>query len=321
MTAESPRPLGPRLHLGEHEVRVGTCSWTDPTLVKDAGWYPRKSMSAADRLGFYAEHFPLVEADSTYYRPPSRDLTAGWAERSPAQFEFDVKAYSLFTHHPTKPETLWPDVRAGIRPEFAGKRNAYVEHLEPAAVAEAWARFVDGLQPLVDAGKLGTVLFQFPEWFTPKRANREELARLSIHLPGLRVCVEFRSPRWLADDDRERTLEVLRANRLALVVVDAPPVSGLATVVAATRDDVAVVRMHGRADATWKQRGTTAAERFQYLYRRDELEPWVDNVAALARDAERVHVLMNNCYRDYGVHNAQDMIDLLVEHGAQPAGA
>ncbi len=79
--------------------------------------------------------------------------------------------------------------------------------------------------------------------------------------------------------------------------------------------------MHGRADATWKKRGTTAAERFKYLYRRDELEPWADRVATLARDAEQVHVLMNNCYRDYGVRNAQDMVDLLVEHGAAAAAA
>ncbi|HSO95944.1 MAG TPA: DUF72 domain-containing protein [Acidimicrobiia bacterium] len=319
MSAAEPQPLGPRLWLGDHEVRVGTCSWTDPTLVKETDWYPRKSMSAAQRLAFYAEHFPLVEADSTYYRPPSRDLTAGWASRSPAHFEFDIKAYSLFTHHPTRPETLWPDVRAGIRPEFAGKRNAYVEHLDPAAVGEAWARFGDGLQPLVTAGKLGTVLFQYPEWFTPKRANRDELACLPEHLPSTRICVEFRSPRWLAEDDRDRTLDVLRANGLALVVVDAPRAAGLPMVLAATRDDVAVVRMHGRADATWKQRGVTAAERFKYLYRRDELEPWVDNVAALARDAEQVHVLMNNCYRDYGVRNADDMLELLVERGAVPA--
>lgn len=319
VTADAPLALGPRLRLEDHEVRVGTCSWTDPTLVKETGWYPRKSMSAAERLAFYAEHFPLVEADSTYYRPPSRDLTAGWASRSPAQFEFDIKAYSLFTHHPTKPETLWPDVRAGIHSEFAAKPNAYVEHLDPAAVDEAWARFADGLQPLVDAGKLGTVLFQYPPWFTPKRANREELARLPEHLPGIRVCVEFRSPRWLADDDCDRTLEVLRANGLALVVVDAPSVAGLPSVVAATSDDVAVVRMHGRADATWKQRGGSAAERFNYLYRRDELEPWVDKVATLAHDAEKVHVLMNNCYRDYGVRNAEDMVELLLAHGAAPA--
>ena len=59
------------LHFGASEVRVGTCSWTDKTLVQGAAWYPRKTMTAAERLAFYAAQFSVVEADSTYYRPPS----------------------------------------------------------------------------------------------------------------------------------------------------------------------------------------------------------------------------------------------------------
>src|SRR5690606_18657135 len=101
--------LGPVLSVHGTEVRVGTCSWADRTLVRETDWYPRRTMSAAERLAYYAAHFPVVEADSTYYRPPSRQLTAGWAERSPDGFRMDVKAYSLMTGHPTKPETLWPD--------------------------------------------------------------------------------------------------------------------------------------------------------------------------------------------------------------------
>ena len=275
-------------------------------------------MSAAARLAFYAEHFPIVEADSTYYRPPSEPLTQGWADRSPAGFVFDVKAYSLFTHHPTRPETLWPDVRSGIRAEFEGKRSAYVEHLDPNALARAWSHFADGLQPLNAAGKLGGVLFQFPTWFTPNRANREELLALPARLPGARLCIEFRSPRWLADDDRDRTLATLEEAGLALVVLDAPGSSGLSTVAATTRPDLAVIRLHGRNDDTWDQRGASAAERFRYLYRRDELEPWAERAAALARQAQQVHVLFNNCYQDYGVRNAEDLVELLLERGARP---
>jgi uncharacterized protein YecE (DUF72 family) len=318
VTAPESAARGARLVAGGGVVRVGTCSWADPTIVKEVDWYPRRTMSAADRLAFYAAHFPIVEADSTYYRPPSEPLTQGWAERSPAGFVFDVKAYSLFTHHPTRPETLWPDVRSGIRAEFAGKRSAYVEHLDADALARAWEHFAAGLAPLRTAGKLGAVLFQFPTWFTPKRSNREELLALPARLPGTRLCVEFRSPRWLAEDDRDRTLATLEEAGLALVVVDAPPSSGLATVAAATRPDLAVVRLHGRNDETWNQRGGSAAERFRYLYRRDELEPWADRALALADEAEQVHVLFNNCYQDYGVRNAEDMVELLLERGARP---
>jgi hypothetical protein len=57
----------PPLQIEKARVIVGTCSWTDPTLVRQTDWYPRKSMTAAERLEFYARRFPLVEADSTYY--------------------------------------------------------------------------------------------------------------------------------------------------------------------------------------------------------------------------------------------------------------
>jgi uncharacterized protein YecE (DUF72 family) len=308
-----PVELGPILSLESSQVLTGTCSWTDPTLVKGTDWYPKKSMSAAERLAYYARQFPLVEADSTYYRPPSEQLTRGWAERTPDGFKFNVKSYSLFTHHPTQPEGLWPDLHEGIKPEFKGKKTVYAEHLEDDALEEAWARFHDALRPLADAGRLGAVLLQYPRWFTPKRANRDELAELRQHLPDVSLCIEFRSPRWLAEDDRQRTLDVLRDHGLALVVVDAPPISGLPTVVEATSADLAVVRFHGRADDTWNKRDISAAERFRYLYDEEELRGWVPNVRHLAERAAEVHLLMNNCYQDYGVRNAADLQRLLTE--------
>lgn len=293
-------------------ILTGTCSWTDRTLVKDTDWYPKKTMSAADRLAFYASRFPITEADSTYYFPPSPELARGWAERTPADFTMNVKAYSLLTGHPTRPESLWPDIREAIKPEFAGKRNVYAAHLDDDAVKEAWRRFEHALRPLRAAGKLGAVLVQYPEWFTAKKANREELAAIRRRWDDLPVCVEFRSPTWLAtDEDRLRTLGTLTDLRLALVVVDAPKASKLSTVVEATIPDLAVIRFHGRNDETWKKPGMTAAERFDYLYTQPELRSWVPRIRSLAERATTVHALMNNCYQDYGVRNAADLASLL----------
>jgi uncharacterized protein YecE (DUF72 family) len=308
-----PTVMGPIIEVGGSRILTGTCSWTDPTLVKDTDWYPKRSMSAAERLAHYARSFPLVEADSTYYHPPSEQLTRGWAERTPDGFTFNVKAYSLLTHHPTRPDSLWPDLKEAIKPEFAGKRTVYDEHLEADALAEGWERFGHALRPLVQAHRFGAVLFQYPQWFTPKRANRDELAELRRRLPGLTLCVEFRSPRWLAPDVRDRTLGLLRDHGLVLTVVDAPAVSGLETVLAATSPDLAVVRFHGRADDTWRKRDISAAERFKYLYDDKELKAWVANVGRLADEAAEVHLLMNNCYQDYGVRNAADLQRLLAD--------
>lgn len=294
------------------QVLVGTCSWTDKTLVRDTDWYPKKSMSAAQRLAHYAARFPIVEADSTYYFPPSPELTRGWVERTPASFTMNVKAYSLLTGHPTKPESLWPDLREAVKPEFAGKRNVYPSHLDDEAVEEAWKRFEYSVRPLHRAGKLGAVLMQYPEWFAANKANRAELAAIRQRWPSMPVCVEFRSPTWLATPpDKDRTVAGLRELGLALVVVDAPSASKLPAVVEVTNPALAVLRFHGRSDETWKKPGTTAAERFRYLYSKRQLAAWVPKLEVLAERATKVHALMNNCYEDYGVRNAADLASLL----------
>ncbi|HVM03391.1 MAG TPA: DUF72 domain-containing protein [Acidimicrobiales bacterium] len=302
--------MGPVLRVAGAEVRTGTCSWTDPTLVKGT-WYPRKSMSAAERLAFYASRFPVVEVDSTYYWPPTPKLSQDWVERTPPAFVMDVKAYSLLTGHPTRRESLWEDLRDAGAEEHRGKRNVYADHLPPDAVDEAWARFRHALAPLRRAGKLGGVLLQYPGWFTPNKDNRQALTAARRHLPDDDVYVELRSPRWWATaEDRDRTLGVLRDAGLVHVVVDAPPASGLPAVVAATAG-AAVVRFHGRNDDTWDRRDISAAERFNYLYRRDELAEWVPRLEELAARVDRIHALMNNCHGDKGVRNAADLAELL----------
>ena len=217
--------LGSPAWTGEHTVLTGSCSWTDKTLVDEADWYPRRTMSAEERLRYYASQFPLTEIDSTYYAPPAERQVALWAERVPDGFRFDVKAYSLLTGHPTRPRSLWRDLRDELPPDVAEKRNVYPKHLTPEALDEAWRRFEAALRPLHEAGRLGAVLFQYPRWFGPRRENRAEIEALRERLPDYRISVEFRSPRWLAAErDRERTLGMLEEHGLVFVCVDAPQI-------------------------------------------------------------------------------------------------
>jgi uncharacterized protein YecE (DUF72 family) len=307
--------LGPPAWTGEHLVVTGSCSWTERTLTQETDWYPRRTMSAEERLRYYAAHFPLTEIDSTYYAPPAERQVALWAERTPDEFRFDVKAYSLLTGHPTRPRSLWRDLREQLPPDVAQKRNIYARHLDPEAMGEAWRRFESALRPMHEAGKLGAVLFQYPPWFGPRRDNRAEIEALREHLPDYRVSVEFRSPRWLAEErDRERTLGTLEEHGLVFVSVDAPPVSGLPRVMAVTNRDLFMVRFHGRSDSTWKDTSGSAAERFRYLYSEQELEELVPPIAEHATEAREAHLLMNNCYRDYSVRNAAQLRDLLARY-------
>ena len=280
--------------------------------MQETDWYPRRTMTPEERLRFYASEFPLTEIDSTYYAPPAEQQARLWVDRTPKGFRFDVKAYSLLTGHPTRPRSLWADLREQLSPEDAAKRNIYPHHLDPDAREEAWKRFASALRPLHDAGKLGAVLFQYPPWFVPRRENRREVEALRERLPDYLVCVEFRSPTWLAQPrDRERTLAMLDEHGLVFVCVDAPPVSELPSVFAVTNDDLFVMRFHGRSDSTWKGNARSAAERFRYLYSHGELEELARPVAETATRARESHLLMNNCYRDYSVRNAAEMRDIL----------
>jgi uncharacterized protein YecE (DUF72 family) len=310
--SDTEAKLGARVCVGEQVLLTGSCSWTDRTLVQDSDWYPKRSMNAEERLRYYAAQFPLTEIDSTYYAPPAEQQARLWAERTPDGFRFDVKAYSLLTGHPTRPRSLWRDLRDELSGEVAEKRNIYASHLDPDALEEAWRRFAAALMPLHEAGKLGAVLFQYPPWFTPRRENRDEVKALRERLPNYRVCVEFRSPMWLAEErDRERTLGMLEEHGLVFVCVDAPEASKLPRLFATTSSDLLVVRFHGRSDSTWSDTSRSAAERFRYLYSDKELDELAPPIAELAHEVRETHLLMNNCYRDYAVRNAADLRDLI----------
>jgi uncharacterized protein YecE (DUF72 family) len=292
------------------EFLVGTSSWTDKTLL-ETEWYPKDARKdPAKRLEFYASKFPVVEVDSTYYGLPSEKNAVLWSERSPAHFTFNVKAYSLITQHPAQVRALPKSVR-----ELApSKSSVYQRDLPAKAVDEIFEMFARALMPLHSAGKLGFVLCQFPEWFVPSKDNKAYVLRAAERLGDYRTAIEFRQRSWMdTPQHQEMTLSWLRDNNLPYVCVDMPQgfPSSLPPVVAATTDDLAVMRFHGHNDENWKRKGITVAERFDYLYSQDELEQWKPQLFELATRARRTHVMFNNCYRDNAVLNAQQMAELL----------
>lgn len=302
--------------FAERGIRTGTASWTDKTMLEPGLFYPEGVSSAADRLTFYASHFPLVEVDSTYYGLPSERNAKLWRERTPDGFLFNVKAFSLLTQHPTRERGFPRDLREAIPPEVLEKRFLYLKDVSPDVVDETWDRFCSALRPLAGAGKLGAVLFQFPEWFTPARRNREYVLecrdRLADRLPGVAPAVELRSAGWMRDaEDRERTLSFLADHGLPYVCVDMPQGfrSSLPPVAASTAP-LSLVRFHGRNRDNWDKKNQEARERFRYDYPREELAAWAPRVEGLASEAREVHVLMNNCYRDYAVRSARTMVQL-----------
>ncbi|MFI9575077.1 DUF72 domain-containing protein [Microbispora rosea] len=285
------------------EILVGTASWTDKTLL-ESGWYPPGVTTPEERLRHYAGMFPLVEVDSTYYAPPAEATVRLWAERTPAEFVFDVKAFSLLTRHPTRPGALPKD----LRPSGGGK-NLYARDLDPKVVDQVWERFLGALSPLREAGKLGAVLFQFPRWFPIGRANKHYILECKRRCEPLRISVEFRNHTWMSEENQAETLDFLRSYAIPYVCVDMPQgyPDSIPPVVAAT-SDLEVVRFHGHSD---KWTSHDIHERFGYRYSIDELKRWAPRLRELGGQASTTHVLMNNCYRDYAQTNARQLAGVL----------
>ncbi|MBD0329471.1 MAG: DUF72 domain-containing protein [Thermoleophilia bacterium] len=270
-------------------VRVGTCSWADELLTRY--WYPPSERSAEGRLRYYAERYDTVEANSTYYRLPAVEMVARWAERTPPGFVMHVKAFALMTRHPVKPEALPTDLRAELPVDDRGR----VDRMPRPLRGEVFRVFGEALEPLRAAGKLGGILLQFPPYFVFRERSLEYLEWAKEALRGDEMLVEFRHASWLDEDNRTETLRFLEERGMTYVCVDAPRTGArnvLPTVIAATTP-TAYVRFHGRNAKTWNVRGGSAAERFDYLYPREELEEWAEPLRELAGAAENAYAMFN----------------------------
>jgi uncharacterized protein YecE (DUF72 family) len=277
-------------------IRVGTASWTD-----HEPFYPPeydKARMKSQRIEFYARYFSLVEVDSTFYSlQPARNFQL-WADRTPADFIFDVKAYGELTWH---------------------HRDDNGEAIPPSA--DTFAQFGEMVQPARAAGKLGAILFQFPPWYTYDPERLDYFATVREMLPVDTISVEFRHRSWLEGEHADETHSALRDNRLAFCAVDEPQIGtgSVPPVVMVTDQQFSMVRFHGRNRRTWYGKNLQSSrDRFDYLYTEGELQPWAERIERIAEQLSggEVHVVANNNARNYAVVNALDLQGLL----GQPVG-
>jgi uncharacterized protein YecE (DUF72 family) len=291
-------------------ILVGISSWADLGLVH-SGFYPAQAKTPEARLKYYASRFSIAEIDSTYHYFPTQRNLALWLGNTPNGFDFDMKAYSLFTQQPTKFTALPRTIREKYSSQIGAKNNVYLHHLPEDAVDELWGIFIRAAESFRTAEKLGALLFQFPAWFHPEPRNFDYIARCRERLSQFQVAVEFRVGSWL-DQHRERTLKFLREHGISLVCVDEP--QGLKSSVPAVSEvtaPLAMVRFHGRNKENWEGGGIDAAEKFNYLYGEDELKEWAPRIQSMAKSARELHVIFKNKHADFPVRNAIQMKELL----------
>ncbi|HET9645279.1 MAG TPA: DUF72 domain-containing protein [Burkholderiaceae bacterium] len=305
-----PGPVGPR-----RNIVVGTCSWTDPSLIKSKRFYPRGCSSAEDRLRYYAAQFPIVEVDSSYFAFPDPANSQRWVERTPNEFRFNIKAYRLFTGHHTPPESLPADIQQALPALPEGKRNWHYADMPEELRDELWRRFLQAVAPLHEGGKLTAVHFQFAPWVTNARQWRDHVEECVRRMNGHLLAVEFRNQTWFGDERRvERTLDWERGLGVVHVIVDEPQGVGnyAQGVWAVTSPQLAVVRLHGRNAGTWNAKGLkSSSERFNYEYTDEELGELAGRCRSVADEAVALQVLVNVNYEDQGVRAARRLIEML----------
>jgi len=280
--------------MSSGKILVGTASWSDPGFVER--WYP-KGMPAGERLGWYAQHFDMVEVNSTFYAVPDMRMVERWSKNTPDDFVFDVKLHQLLSRHSAQAKLLPPELQRRAETDEKG-RVILTPEIEQA-VAQT---FLSSLEPLRRAEKLGALLLQLSPAFSPRKHHLDELDQLLQVTRDYRMVIEFRNRNWVIDEQLPRTLDFLRQHKAAFVNVDAPAAEHF-TIIPSELDEVTIpevayLRLHGR-NAKGYLTGKTVAARFDYNYSDEEIDEVAERSKKLARGAQEVHVVFNNNALDY----------------------
>jgi uncharacterized protein YecE (DUF72 family) len=294
-------------------IIVGTASWSDPGFVER--WYPKK-MPAHERLAWYAQHFEMLEVNSTFYSAPDLRTVERWAAATPNDFVFDVKLHQLFSFHSTNGKLLPPELQRIAKIGAKGKVEA-TESLRDALLEF----FLRPMSILQSAGKLGVFLLQLSPAFSPRKHELRELEPLIERLHEFSLAIEFRNRNWVVGEQLRSTIDFLRERKVAFVNIDAPAAEHFSIVPSdlneITNSDFTYLRLHGR-NAKAYLTGKTVAARFDYDYSDDEIDDVAERSKKLARDAKALHVVFNNNNLDYAPRAALRLRKTLGQAMAAP---
>jgi uncharacterized protein YecE (DUF72 family) len=260
-------------------IRIGPAGWS----YKD--WegivYPQKPGKSFDPLEYLARFFDTIEINSSFYRPPVPTTTKSWAKRvaENKNFIFTAKLHRVFTHERGK----------------ATKKDE--------------KEYRQGMDVLAKAGKLGSVLLQFPWSFKNTPDERVYLAKLLEKFSDYPLVLEVRHSSWNTPD----VYEWLEERGVGICNIDQPVFKKSIRPQALTTSPVGYVRLHGRNYKDWFREKALPHERYDYLYSPDELDPWLVRIKEVAKHSRETYVITNNHFRGQGVVNAVEIEAALKE--------
>ena len=255
-------------------LHIGTSGWSYPDW--EGIFYPKGAGKSLNRLSFYADHFDTVEVNTSFYRPPEPNYCKKWLRdvANNPRFTFTAKLWQRFTH---EREHRWIQDEVDL--------------------------FKRGMEPLMDEGKLGALLLQFPWSFKNTEPERRWLAELSQTFSEHPKVIEVRHTSWMC----EPALDFFKKLGLSFCNIDQPPARNSIGPTSLATGPVGYFRFHGRNEENWFKKDSGRDARYDYLYSDDELKPWVDNIEEMEKRIEQIYVMTNNHYRGQAPVNALQM--------------
>lgn len=296
-------------------IHIGSCSWTEKSLIKSREFYPKGVSTAEERLRYYAGRFDTVEVDSSYYAIPLEKTVLQWSERTPRDFVFHIKAYALLTGHSADLRAIPPEVRDLLPVESLKKDRITLKERGP--LEAAFRLFRHALRPLAETGKAGIVVFQYPPFFVYRSQNIDYILLCRELMQGFRIGVEFRHGSWLSPDRTSSVFSFLGEHGITYIAADEPQYGNLSTApfVSEVTSDIAYFRLHGRNRENWFRKGGETSLRYDYLYSDEELKEFIAPVTGAAKKAKETYVMFNNCHLGYSMKNALRMREMMKAEG------
>lgn len=261
-------------------IKVGTSGFSFPDWVGNV--YPT-NIKKGDMLPYYEKQlgFKITEINSTYYVILSQKSFEGMLKKTSPDFEFTVKAHKSMTHE--------------IRDKETGK---FIDN------KDAFDHFLYAIEPLRKENRLSAVLAQFPYSFHAVKDNYNYLLTFKERLKDIPMVVEFRNYYWHI----QKSISFLKENNIGYCIVDEPKLKGLMPYNPTATTDLAYFRFHGR-NRNWFN--ASVAERYDYLYTKDELQSFVPDIKNIANSVKKTFVMFNNCHAGKSALNAKEMIEML----------
>ena len=262
--------------LPREKVKIGPAGWHYSDWAGIV--YPSRRPRGFHELGYLAEFFDTVEINTTFYQPPKPQIVKVWLHRVAHNpyFRFTAKLWQRFTH------------------------QCYANRADEIA-------FKEGLDPLMQAGKLGALLLQFPWSFRNTKQNREYLGGLVMQFMEYPLVVEVRHGSW-NHPDIYRMLENLE---VGFCNIDQPQIGSSLPPTERNTTSLGYVRLHGRNYEKWIKPGEFPEQRYNYLYSLPELHPWEEKIRHIADQTQITYVIANNHFRGKSITNALQLVSLL----------